>query len=62
MSADAAKVAGQTITVPMSDWLQLHRDIGFAEGLLQGWLMAGDGTEQALKATERFLGRNPGHE
>ena len=50
--------AAQTITVPLSDWLQLHRDLGFAEGLLQGWLMAGDDTTQAAKATERFLQRN----
>jgi hypothetical protein len=53
-------IAAQTITVPLSDWLQLHRDIGFAKGLLQGWLMAGDDTEQVAKATERFLERNSG--
>lgn len=52
-----AMIEPQTVTVPLKEWLQLHRDLGHAEGLLGGWLHAGDDTSQAKAATERFLAR-----
>lgn len=45
------------ISVPFDEWQQLHRDLGFAEGLLGGWLYAGNDTSRAREATERFLTR-----
>jgi hypothetical protein len=50
----------QTMEVRVDQWLQLNRDIGFAEGLLTGWLyVRGDDAITAREATRRFLARQP---
>ena len=51
--------AGDTIEVPVSDWLAMHRRIGFAEGLLWGWFHAGDDVAQVRDATVKFLEKAP---
>ena len=45
-----------TVKIPVSQWIALHRRIGFAEGLLKGWLaLAPDDAEKCKVATQRFL-------
>lgn len=47
-----------TVTIPLDQWSQMHRDIGMAEGLLSGWLLLdASETANARKATQRFLDR-----
>lgn len=46
------------IRVDIEKWLQMCKDIGFAEGLLMGWLHSDPAnTKRAKEATERFLAR-----
>ena len=45
----------QKIEVDLSEWLALQRRIGFAEGLLWGWMHSDGETERCKAATIKFL-------
>lgn len=53
--ADCPDVVKRKISVPLDEWLELHRDIGFARGLLRGWLYSAGDTDRAAEATRAFL-------
>lgn len=50
------------IEVRLGEWRDLHHRLGYAEGLLGGWLWSETDNERAREATERFLARRRNEE